>query len=401
FGHLNVDRPTAEETERRTTFSQPTVRGIINGVMPYTHSGRTRYAVSIHSGHETVDSKYLAISTNAAGEFISLDSELQASPNLFAPENYSVRQLGAGFAVSQELGRALTASLGYDGIHDQIDGDTQDPRNGSQTHESRPYNIGQATLLGRIGPNFQWGADGRAWIATSEASWNFSLSAGQGGTPLAGRGKLLTRDEEGSAMRTRALWKAGVLDFGVVWNTDYQKLTITPPDADDPTSFNLFLNSLYYRKDTDTLALPDSVVNDVSQLHAWEVGGGIAWHVSKGHGLLGLEYHRAQQHAETQNGGDGPKRQLWDVRTGLSWRMTPAFQARTGYQYQSDDRDAFTKGNEYYGHLFTAGMGVGPPHSLWSFDLSYGIRWVRADYGDPTGPHGSRQQLASQIHWAF
>jgi hypothetical protein len=401
IGGITVNQPYSDDVEKRTQYGQPSIMPVINGIMPFTKSGRTRYSVDMHFAQESGSATYLSIVKNGAGEFISLDSELQLAPDIFVPDHFTVRQLGAGFGVSQVLASWLTAALGYDGINNRIDGDTQNNRNAAGSHESRPYNIGQASFIGHIGPNFTWGADGRGWTASSEQDWDFTISAGQGAAPLSGRGKKLERDEEGTSMRTRAMWKLGRFDLGAGWNTDYQKVTITPPDANDLTSFNYFLNTVFYRQNADSLALPDSVSHEIAEVHAWEVGGGAAIHLGKDRGLIGLEYHKAQQHAQTIDGGDGPERQYWDMRSGINWKLSPEMSVRGGYQYRWDDQDAFTKNNEYASELMTFGVGMSPKRSSWTIDLSYGVRWLQADYGAPGAPHGSRQMLASQIHWSF
>ena len=401
LGSLQLDRPYNDDVEHRNNLTAPWAMPVINGVLPFTHSGRTRYALDIHWGQESVDSRYLLIVRNASGDFISLDSDEQKPPNVFVTEIYDVRQIGGGLALSQVIGSWLTAAVGYDGVALRLNGDNPDKRNDAQTHELRPYNIGQASLIGRIGNNFEWGVDGRGWQSNSETNWNFTISAGLGAIPLSGRGKLLERHEEGSSLRTRARWHAGALEIGMGLNTDYRRVNITPPRATDQTSFNYFLNTVFWRQSADSLALADSVIADEAQLRGWEAGGGLALHLPNRRGLIGIEYHRDRRVEQSLITGTGPRRVGWDVRSGLEYRLTTALAARTGYQYRWNDLDDFTRANEYRSHLVTAGLGLTPRGSNWTADLSYGIRWLRADYGDPGEPHGSRQQLVSQVHWAF
>jgi hypothetical protein len=401
LGTVRLDQTYSDDVEHRQQFTSPTANAVINGLVPYTRSGNTRYAIDVHWSREQVDSHYLSIVQNGAGDFITLDSEARNPPNVFVPEIFDIERLGAGLTVAQVFGPWLTAAVGYNGIAERIDGSNPDKRNSSETHEVRPYNIGQATLIGRVGPHLEWGVDGRGWKAQSEASWNFTISSGQGAIPLSGRGKLLERDEEGSSMRSRAIWHQGSVDVGAGLNTDYRKVTITPPALTDQTSFNYFLNTVYHTPTADSLALPDSVSADIASLYAWEAGGGLAWHLRERRGLVGIEYHRARVLEVTALGGEGPKRITWDVRTGIEYRSTPGLALRAGYQYRWDDLDDFTKGNEYYSNLVTGGLGLTPHGSAWTIDLSYGVRWVRADYGSPSEPHGGRQQLVSQVHWAF
>jgi hypothetical protein len=401
LGSAQVDRPFSDDVEHRRTLSAPWAMPVLNGVLPFTHSGRTRYALDIQWGEERVDSKYLAIIHNAGGDFISHDSEELDAPNVLLPQSYDVRQIGGGAALSHVFGSALTAAARYEGVAVRIHGDDQGKRNDAHTSELRPYNIGEATLIGHVGSHIDWGVDGRGWRSTSEESWAFTISAGQGVAPLTGRGKLLEREEEGSSMRTRLLWHGGAFDFGGGINTNYQKVTTTPPSVDDRSSFNYFLNTVFATSTADSISLADSVVADVAKLHAWDGGLGLAWHLPGRRGIAGIEYHRSREILDSETGGQGPRPISWDVRTGIEFGMTAALEGRAGYQFRWFDLDDFTHGNEYRSHLGTVGVGLHPPRSIWTLDLSYGVSSVRADFGDPTEPRGTRQQFVSQVHWAF
>lgn len=398
---LQTDQPYNDDIEHRLNYSGPWVAPVISGPMPYVHSGRTRYALSLYAGHESVDARYLKIIDNAAGQWISLNSELVTPPNIFLPESYNVRQLGGGVAVSQQFASWLTGAFGYQGVGVKIDGDSPEKRNVSQTHELRPYNTGQATFVGRIGRNLEWASDGRLWNAASEAAWNFTLSAGQGADPLNGRGKYQTRDEHGSSMHTRARYHAGRFDIGADVGTHYSKVQILPPAVNDYTSFNYFLNTVYYRQGADSLMLPDSVARSVTQINAWNAGGGIAMHLGRQRGLVGLEYHYVRQKVFTEALGAGPQQIAWDVRTGLDYQLAEGLNGRLGYQYQRNDEDTYTYGNDGRAQLATFGVGLAPAHASWVFDLSYGIQWRSLVDWNPLEPHGSRQLLTSQVHWAF
>ena len=398
---LRTDVPYNDDFERRLSYSGPWVTPVISGRVPYVRSGRTRYALSLHVGQESVDAKYLKVVDNAAGQFISLNSELVSPPNIFLPESYSVRQMGGGVAVSQEFASWLTGAIGYDGVGVNIDGNSPDKRNSSQSHELRPYNTGQATFVGRFGRALEWAADGRAWRSNSETAWNFTISAGQGTEPLSGRGKYQTREEQGSAMHARALYHAGRFEIGADLGTNYRKVTILPPAIDDYTSFNYFLNRVYYRLGADSLMLPDSVSRSVTQLNAWQAGGGVAMKLGGRGGRVGVEYHYAKQRFNTEALGPGPQRIAWDVRSGMEYRMSDGLMGRLGYQYRRNDEDTYTYGNDERAQLATFGVGVSPQHASWVFDLSYGLQWLSVVDWNPLEPHGSRQMLTSQVHWSF
>jgi opacity protein-like surface antigen len=401
LGSLRTDVPYNDDLERRLNYSGPWVTPVISGRVPYVSSGRTRYALSLHVGSESVDAKYLKIVDNAAGQFISLNSEMVNPPNVFLPESYSVRELGGGVSVSQVFASWLTAALGYDGVGVQIDGDSPDKRNSSQTHEMRPYNTGQATFVGRMGRNLEWAADGKAWTSSSETAWNFTISAGQGSEPLNGRGKYQTRDERGSAMHTRALYHAGRFDIGADLGTNYRKVTVLPPAIDDRTSFNYFINTVYYRLGADSLMLPDSVSRSVTQLNAWQAGGGVAMRLGGRGGRVGIEYHYVKQRYNTEALGAGPQQVAWDIRSGAEYRVADALMGRLGYQYRRNDEDTYTYGNDQLAQLATLGVSVSPQHASWVFDLSYGLQFLSLVDWDPLEPHGSRQMLTSQVHWSF
>ena len=89
------------------------------------------------------------------------------------------------------------------------------------------------------------------------------------------------------------------------------------------------------------------------------------------------------------------------MRTGLEYHCTAVLTGRAGYIFQSTDLDELTKNNEIVGRTGTFGLSVQPVGSSWSFDAGYAIEWWQADYGDPAQPHGSRQQVQSQVRWTF
>ena len=404
LGSLRTDVPYNDDIERRLNYSGPWATPIISGRMPYMDSGNTRYSLSLHAGQESVDAKYMRIIDNAAGQWISLNSDLVNSPNIFLPESYDVRELGGGAAVSQRFAKWLTAAFGYDGVGARIDGNSPDKRNSAQTHELRPYNMGQATLLGTLGSSIDWAADGRIWKANSETSWNFTISAGQGSTPLDGRGKYQTREEQGSTMHTRALMHAGRFEIGADVGTNYRKVTVLPPAIDDYTSFNYFLNTVSYRLGADSLMLPDSVTRSVTQINGLQAGGGVAMKLvrrgTRG-GRIGVEYHYVRQKMTTEALGPGPRQLAWDIRSGFEYPLNDGLMGRLGYQYRKNDEDSYTYGNEQKAQLATFGVGIGPARAKWVFDLSYGIQWLSVTDWNPLEPHGSRQMLSSQVHWSF
>ena len=397
---LRYDRLYGDDSERRSQFSLPRAMPVLTGRLPYA-SGRWSYALRLSYSGENTSDKYLSLVRNGAGEYLGRDGMEMNPPDFFRPTDYDVRSVGAGLAVSAYVNRWLTAAVGVDRYGNDIAGTNEDPRHASEISEKRPYGAGQATLIGRIGREIEWGVDGRGWRSSSEQRWAFSISAGIGQDPLVGRGKLLEREETGSALRSRVRWVRGPLELGAGFNTGFRRVTITPPAAGDPTSFNAFRNRVFYRSNTDSLALSDSVIYNRSEERSWEAGGGLAWRLFGGRGTWGAEFHRRHDVLDQVVGGHGPVRSGWDVRTGLEVACTPVLTGRVGYLHRWDDRDLLTRQNEFLGNGLTLGLGVGPAGSAWSLESGYLIEWQQADYGDPDRPRSSRQQLAAQLRWTF
>jgi hypothetical protein len=291
--------------------------------------------------------------------------------------------------------------VSLDVLENTIHGKNEAPRHTSQTDEKRPYHNSQATLVGHLGRNLEWGVDGRDWRSNSEESWFFSASAGIGSDPLAGRGKLLQREERGRALRSRLRWTYGPIQLGGGVTTGYRRIIVTPPGLDDLTSFNYFRNTTVYRANADSIALPDSVVYNRSDERTWDAGGGLAVRLPGGRGLLAVEYHRLRDLLEQTAAGAGPLGRSWDLRTGLEYKCSPIVTGRVGYVYRKDDRDSFTKQNEYLGNTVTLGLGLRPVGANWTVEAGYAVEWLQADFGLTTEPHASRQQLASMLRWAF
>ena len=400
-GSLRLDRPFSTDVEERSKFAQPTVVPVLTGRMPYVLTERMRYALRIIAAYETSSDRYREFVSNAAGQYADQDGITIGPPDFFTPDEYATRKLGSGAAVSYRFGPSLTAAVGADYLGTRIQGKNNGGRYGSETEEARPYGIGQATLIGRFGPHFEWGADGHGWKSSSETRWVFSISSGPAATPLAGRGHLLDRDEEGSSLRTRARWTLGSFELGAGYNTEYRKIEITAPDAGDLTSFNYFRNVVVHHPNADSLALPDSVVSNASEERGVEVGGGAAWKLPHRKGAVGVEYHWDRRLFEQTLGGRGPRPGGWDVRGGVWYPLTQVLEVRGGYLYRREDHDELTKQNEFVSSTMTLGAGLVPVGTRWSFDTGYALEWSHADFGDPGLPHSNRQRLAVRVGWAF
>src|SRR5213079_304695 len=106
----------------------------------------------------------------------------------------TARALGASLAYRATSW--LTGALGGNFTSADVVGRNEGPRYASEVQGTRPYALGQGTLIGHIGRSVEWAADGRLWTSNSEDHWAFSVSGGIGNNPLNGRGKLLQRDEK-------------------------------------------------------------------------------------------------------------------------------------------------------------------------------------------------------------
>lgn len=399
------DTPYSQDLELRRAVGLPEVMPILNGIVPHFGSGKLRYALRMRFGGEHQKDEYRTITRNANGDFLSLDGTTVTPPYFFVPDEYRVNTSGLGAGLSYPVGGRSTLALGLDTYEQRIKGSNTGDRYSAERREKRPYNVGQASLVGRLGDAVEYGVDGRGWLSKSEETWYFTISAGVGAIPLTGRGKLLERKERGSSLNSRVRIHSGNFELGGNLWTRATRTEITPPDASDLTSLNHFLNEVYARQNADTLAKPDSVV--ASQARQYAMGYGVGASLRMKRGIVGVEYHWSRdlymQQLETVGPGmvAGPRALAWDVRSGLEYECSPVVTGRVGYAYRWWDQDDYVRLNEFKGHSASLGLGVHPPGTSWSFEGGWTLGWNVADFGDPTGQRGTRQMLATQIHWGF
>ena len=401
LGSMRMDQVFSETVERRSLFTQPTIMPVLMGHMPYVKSSHWLYSARLFYSGETAVNQYRSLSENSKGQYIDQTGPEQDPPEFFTATDFKVRSTGGGLGVAYDRGRAFKAAANMDVVENNIHGTNESARRTAQNDEKRPYHTSQATMVGRLGRSLEWGVDGRDWRSRSEESWFFSISAGVGADPLVGRGKLLEREERGRSLRARLRWTHGPFELGGGLATGYRRIVVTPPGLADLTSFNYFRNTVTYRVNADSLALPDSVVFSQSEERTWEAGGGLAMRLPGERGTLGVEYHRLRGLTEQTMSGQGPLRKGWDLRTGLEYRCTQVLTGRVGYAYRWEDRDDYTRQNEYLASSVTLGLGLRPAGAAWNFEVGYAIGWLRADYGAPAEPRACRQQLASMVRWAF
>ncbi len=401
LGSLRMDQIFSESVERRSTFIQPTIMPVLMGHVPYVKSSRWLYSARLFYSGETKKNQYRNLMENSQGQYIDQAGQNVAPPEFFTPTESKVRSTGGGLGLAYDRGRAFKAAVCMDVVQNTIQGRNESARRFAQNDEKRPYQTAQVTLVGRVGRSLEWGVDGRDWRSKSDERWSFSISAGVGAEPLAGKGELLLREERGQALRTRLRWTRGPFELGAGLATGYRSITITPPSIGDLTSFNHFRNTSSYRLNADSLAFPDSVVYNQAEERTWEAGGGLAMRLPGARGTWGVEYHRLQGLTEQTLSGEGPLRKGWDVRTGLEYRCNQAMTGRVGYMYRWEDENEYVRQDEYLSNIVTLGLGLRPAGANWTFEAGYAVEWRRADYGAPADPRSSRQQLASMVRWAF
>lgn len=399
FGSVRNDTPYNDGLEQRRSVGLPEVMPIMNGAMPYIGHDKLRYALRLRFSGEHVVDQYRRISENANGQYLTLDGEIVPTPVFFDPDEYRVNTSGLGGGLSYPLGKSAIFAVGLDAVQHRIKGSNVASRYSAETRENRPYVIGQSTLVGHFGKSLEYGVDGKAWTSNSEESWYFTISAGVGAEPLSGRGKRLEREEEGTALKSRVRWTTGGFELGGAFWTQADKVNITPPDLNDPTSFNRFLSTVYYRQNADTLALPDSVVANEIRNYGWGYGVGASYKLKKG--TLGAEWHWSRNLQEQSYAGSGPKNILWDVRTGFEYPCTPMVTGRVGYAYRWWDQNDLLKLDEFKGNSTTLGLGLHPANTTWTFEGAWVFAWQQTDFSDPTARHGTRQTLAAQLTWLF
>ncbi len=401
FAELSTDAIAGEAVERRSSYAQPTVMPVLVGRIPLIKSDRWLYSARLYYSGENSTADYNETVVGPQGEFIDQLGEPVDATDLFDPMDYSVRSLGGGLGIGYDRGRAVRVALAVDRIEHVIEGTNEAYRHTSERRENRPVLQQQLSAVGRLGRALEWGLDGRRWHSDSEQSWYFTASAGVGSNPLTGRGKLLEREEDGQALRARLRWSRGPVELGGGVATSYREVAITPPAISDLTSFNYFLNRTSLRQSADSLLLPDSVSAGKSEERGWQAGGGLSVRLPCGRTLWGLEYQMAEYEVENSTGGVGPLRKVWDVRTGLEYKVTSVLTGRLGYRYRWTDEDDYTVQNEYIGNMMSLGLGVRPSGATWGFEAGYAIEWLQGDYGTPLEPRASRQQLASMVRWVF
>jgi hypothetical protein len=396
---LHWDQTYSSTVELRQGLTHPQVMPILAGIVPRFFDRHLAWAAYMRFRDETVDDRYRSIVSNAAGEYIDLGGAELPPPSEFVPTQTNVNTVAYGLSTAYTMGRVARLGLGVEHENNEVLATNDLSRSSSEIRETRPYWVGHAALVGMLGRSLEYGVDGIGRTADSEQDWRFTTSAGVGAIPLTGRGNLLTREEKSSEFKGHARWTHGHAALAGAFHSAAQDINIDPPNANDETSFNRFINTAFNRPGADTLAFPDSVVRYEFRRRAWGWGGGASYKF--GLSTLGAEFNWERDVSATLALGSGPRRITWDVRTGYEHPLGDRMMARLGYLHRWVDQDDYTANNEYVSNAATVGFGYAPAASSWELETAFQLEFSGSDWNDPTDSHQSRQRLALQIHWAF
>ena len=401
---LQLDRPFGDVVERRGRFTVPAVAGAVNGQVPWLHRERFGFALRMEYGLELHDDDYFEFLRLPEGDYLGQKSAIVPPPDLFTPDRLETSSLRGGVGFSARVTKDIKAAVGYDRALVKVRSTLEGLRSTSKVDEDRPFDIGQASLIGRLGRSLECVVDGRAWRSQSEEFFFWTISAGPTEPPLSGTGKRLDREEKGASLRTRVRWMSGPLELGASFGAGSRLAVISPwyPQViGDPPGFNDFLVEIANRPGADTLMLPGRVTHSQIEERSVEFAGGASWQLPGGRGVVGAEAHRRRGSTDQSAIGSGPEPRGWDVRAGGEYRWTATLRARAGWSYGIYDRDDLTADDAYKSAIATAGFGHQPEGSRWSVDLGYAYEWVRSDFVDPARSRGSHQHLALQMRWQF
>lgn len=396
---LSWDQPYATTIERRQGVQHPEAMPVLGGAVPKVFHGHLVWAAHMRFRSETVQNQYREIISNSAGQWINQGGGQLPPPGDFAPTRSEVSTNGYGLSTAYAVGLRTRLAVGIERENNRILSTNDQVRSSSEVRETRPYWTGRAAWVGSVGRTLEYGVVGTGRVSDSEADWRFTTSAGVGSDPLNGRGNLLNRKERSSELHARARWSPGRVTFAGSLTTAAHEITIDPPNANDLTSLNQFINNAYNRPGADTLALPDSIQRGVDKRAAWGWGGGAGYRF--GRSTLGVEAHWSRDVRSTTALGSGPRRVVWDVRGGLERPLGDLMRGRLGYGYRGVDEDEYTAGNEYTSSTFSVGFGYAPTGAAWVLESGYAFELRNQDFGDPSDEHQTRQYLAAQLRWAF
>jgi hypothetical protein len=404
YSKLQTDVPFDANSETRDRYKVPTIGGAVNGRVPWVHSTRFDYALRGQFGTTVQDHQYNEIYHLPQGNYLGKPTAIVEPPDLFTPDHDEITNLRYGVALSARVTRDIRVAIGYDRQLAKWRSSLEGLRSTSNVEEDRPFNTGQATLVGRLGRNLEFAADGRLYHVASEQFFFWTVSAGPTTAPLAGAGKRLDRDLKGTSLRTQARWRSGAFSVGAGFGTSFDRQILTPwypTGPEEDAGFNDFLDVIGARPGADTLLLPERVTPSQVEERSTNFLGGGNWQLPGGKGVVGVEYEQTHTKVDQAGFATGPKPELWDIRAGGEYQLSSSFLARAGWNYGVHDVDALTSDNAYRSTVVTLGMGLKPPGARWSADLGFALEWLGADYVDATNTRGGEKQMSLQLRWPF
>jgi hypothetical protein len=171
-----------------------------------------------------------------------------------------------------------------------------------------------------------------------------------------------------------------------------------PPNTNDATSLNRFINEAYIRRRRHAVAARQRR----PQRHApvrWGWSGGVS-HRFTGPPSGPSSTGRATS-ASPSSSAPARAASRGTCAAGLEHPLGHVLKGRLGYQYRSVDEDDFTAGNEYLANAISMGLGYAPEGATWVLESGYRIEFRSQDYNDPGRRAAEPQNLGIEILWKF
>ncbi len=415
-----TDALYSSTSERRSQLTNPLGMPVVAGRLPFLSPEHLRYAVFGILGINDSRDEYRRLTTNAAGQFVDHSGTLMPPPNYFDPDEYFVRRVGGGLSLAYLPMPSWHSAVSLSIVSNGIEGTNEGDRYASEVRERRPIYRLQASTILRAGASLVYGVEGEAWRSSSQSTYVFTISPsggpGPARPPLTGRGDLSKRTEDGERVRMRVNLGSGPLGAAASFGAYHRRSEVTPAPLSSPNSFNSFrIRAFSQVAAADTIAFPEDALSSDVEQKDWEAAGGLSARFGSDRGMIGVEGRMVRRQLTEYTGRGAFAEEVqglpqvlseregvqWDVRGGLEFRCTEVLAGRAGYIYRSLDRDELTELNEFLSNTVTAGFGLRPRGAHWSFDTGYAFEWGQADFGTPTLPRSTRQQLGMQVHWSF
>src|SRR5262245_12995201 len=151
YSKLQTDVPFDANSETRDRYKVPTIGGAVNGRVPWIHSTRFDYALRGQFGTTVQDHQYNEIFRLPQGDYLGKPTASVEPPDLFTPNHDEITNLRYGAALSMRVTRDIKVAIGYDRLLAKWRSSLEGLRSTSKVEEDRPFDTGQATLVGRLG----------------------------------------------------------------------------------------------------------------------------------------------------------------------------------------------------------------------------------------------------------